>query len=177
MKRKRILLATLLLGVTLGITNVPTTVMASDATNTEAMSSLETEFSKYIKIEDHKFVLKLPENSVFSKSEIAEIQQVIDKVNDELEKNDVEVDRSVPIVSFARAKKGKKPSRPKPVAYGANGYFYRDKKGGWHYVVTKSPGQAVFEVFRGGLESSLGGGWISGGKKSGEFQNFINGKR
>lgn len=50
MKRKRILLATLLLGVTLGITNVPTTVMASDATNTETMSSLETEFSNTLKL-------------------------------------------------------------------------------------------------------------------------------
>ncbi|CCK84999.1 Bovicin 255 peptide [Lactobacillus equicursoris DSM 19284 = JCM 14600 = CIP 110162] len=102
---------------------------------------------------------------------------MVDTVNKELADYNVEVDQSVPTISLARAKSKKSTSRPKPVAYGANGYWYRDKKGGWHYVVTKSPAQAVFDVFRNGVESSLGGGWISGAKKTKAYQDFINGRR
>lgn len=45
--------------------------------------------------------------------------------------------------------------------YTANGYEYRDSKGHWHYVVTKSPFEAAFGVALHGWEGALGGSWKS----------------
>ncbi|WP_373706686.1 garvicin Q family class II bacteriocin [Neisseria dentiae] len=41
---------------------------------------------------------------------------------------------------------------------GANGYAYRDKNGGWHYKVTKSPLQAVLDVMVNSWASAVAGG-------------------
>ncbi|MGX6997995.1 garvicin Q family class II bacteriocin [Periweissella fabalis] len=43
--------------------------------------------------------------------------------------------------------------------YCANGYEYRDSKGRWHYVVTKSPFQAAYGVSLHGWEGAPGGSW------------------
>lgn len=176
MKSSRKIVVTLMAAVTLGFAVSPSIVNASDSTQTVS-PNLESELSKYVKIANHKFVVSVPEGTNVSSEKLAELQQVVDTVNKELADYNVEVDQSVPTISLARAKSRKSTSLPKPVAYGANGYWYRDKKGGWHYVVTKSPAQAVFDVFRNGVESSLGGGWISGAEKTKAYQDFINGRR
>lgn len=49
--------------------------------------------------------------------------------------------------------------------YTANGYEYRDSKGHWRYVVTKSPFEAAFGVTLHGWEGALGGSWKSGHEK------------
>lgn len=49
--------------------------------------------------------------------------------------------------------------------YTANGYEYRDSKGHWHYVVTKSPFEAAFGVALHGWEGVLDGSWKSGHRK------------
>ncbi|MFI3605887.1 garvicin Q family class II bacteriocin [Vagococcus fluvialis] len=46
----------------------------------------------------------------------------------------------------------------KPLFYGANGYLSRDKKGGYHYTVTKGPMEAALGVMTNGLASTAGGG-------------------
>lgn len=47
-----------------------------------------------------------------------------------------------PFVSFTRRRRHKR----NIVAYGSNGYCWRDKHGRFHYTVTKSIGQATWDT-------------------------------
>ncbi|MGT2925725.1 garvicin Q family class II bacteriocin [Streptococcus cuniculipharyngis] len=51
-----------------------------------------------------------------------------------------------------------------PIMYGANGYSCRDKKGQWHYIVTKGPLEATLGVMTNGWASSAAGGFGFVGK-------------
>ncbi|MBA1434313.1 garvicin Q family class II bacteriocin [Bombilactobacillus bombi] len=48
-----------------------------------------------------------------------------------------------------------------PLFYGANGYLYRDKRGNYHYAVTKGPLEAALGVIANGWVSSAGGGYFN----------------
>lgn len=133
-----------------------------------AYSSLSTEqinkLNSYVQIENGKMILNIPSNSGLTTQQIEQAKQVIDQFNLQANNNGVIIDAgnssqtaSAPSFGVMRAKRYR--------YYTANGYEYRDSKGHWHYVVTKSPFEAAFGVALHGWEGALGGSWKSGHEK------------
>lgn len=64
MKSSRKIVVTLMAAVSLGFAVSPSIVNASDSTQTVS-PNLESELSKYVKIANHKFVVSVPEGTMY----------------------------------------------------------------------------------------------------------------
>ena len=170
--KKTKLLSSILIASSIAINIAPIAVSAdtsiSNTSVTSDSTTLSTEqinkLNSYVQIENGKMILNIPSNSGLTTQQIEQAKQVIDQFNLQASNNGVIIDAgnssqtaSAPSFGVMRAKRYR--------YYTANGYEYRDSKGHWHYVVTKSPFEAAFGVALHGWEGALGGSWKSGHEK------------
>lgn len=148
---------------------------AAIAAGKSLTSSELNQADRYVKLVNNKYVLDVPENSGLSNETINKVKMMLNYFNTEVENAGIIIDLknqtgefqsyNSPFISFARKttkhhRKHHKSSHISIVGYDSNGYCYRDSRGNYHYVVTKSPLQTVLDVSRKGWEAALGGGWV-----------------
>ncbi|KGO31965.1 hypothetical protein Q757_03895 [Oenococcus alcoholitolerans] len=134
--------------------------MAVSTTNN--LSAQQVDKLSYNHIVNGKMVLEVPNNSGLTTQQVQQAQRVINQFNLQANKNNVIVEMGTsPRVSTSNPLFGTILARRQYRYYCANGYEYRDKRGGWHYVVTKPPlfFEAAYGVVLHGWEGALGGGW------------------
>ena len=112
-----------------------------------------SKLNDYTQISDGKMILNIPSNSGLTTQKSNEAQQIINQFNQQASNHDVTIeDASTSQTVTVDPRFGVMRARQYRY-YTANGYEYRDSKGHWHYVVTKSP----FGVSLHGREGVLGG--------------------
>ena len=108
-----------------------------------------TKADQYIVIQNNQYVIKPTTNCDLTNSEIEKIQDILSVFNKMAAENNTVLipsnDGLSPFVSFAR-----RSHKRDIVAYGSNGYCWRDRHGNFHYTVTKSIGQATWDTIVNG---------------------------
>lgn len=171
--KKTKLLSSIIIASILAVTSVPISALADtvgpNTSVTSNSSTLSTEqinkLNGYVQITDGKMILTIPANSGLTTQQIQEAQRIVDQFNEQAINNNVILDSESNPQSSITSPKFRIMRAKQYRYYTANGYEYRDKKGHWHYVVTKSPFEAAFGVALHGWEGALGGSWKSGHEK------------
>lgn len=108
-----------------------------------------SDFDPYIHLVNNKFIIDLPNNNNFDAKRVEAVETMLSECNLTLEnQNNIKPFQSDNLFGIRSG-----------VKYpGSNGYAYRDKKGHWHYVVTKGAMETVVGCINSGVVALPGTG-------------------